>query len=120
MTKRGLDRFGRTLAYVYVKVWDVEVFVNEYLVKVGYAKVATYLPNVKYRDRFIAAEWRAKDKKLGVWSNSPEEVEFFMTKNGHEYHVAGCKYLIGGSIAIELENAKKLFEPCEVCKPGGW
>jgi len=59
--------FGRTLAYVYVKVWDVEVFVNEYLVKVWYAKVATFPPNVRYRDRFIAAEWRAKDKKLGVW-----------------------------------------------------
>ena len=61
------DRFGRTLAYVYVTVWDVEVFVNEYLVKVGYAKVATYPPNVKYRDQFIAAEWKAKEKKLGVW-----------------------------------------------------
>ena len=118
--KARTDRLGRTLAYVYVKVWDVEVFVNEYLIKVGNAKVATYPPNVKYRDRFVAAEWKAKEKKLGVWSNSPEEVEYFMTKDGHEYHVAGCLYLIGGSIAIELENAKKLFEPCEVCKPGGW
>jgi len=65
--KERTDRLGRTLAYVYVKVWDTEVFVNEYWVKVGYAKVATYSPNVKYRDRFIAAEWGAKDKKLGVW-----------------------------------------------------
>lgn len=90
------------------------------MLKVGYAKVATYPSNVKYRDRFIAAEWRAKDKKLGIWSKAPEEVEFFMTKDGHEYHVDGCKFLIGGSIAIELENAKKLFKPCGVCKPGGW
>ena len=50
-----------------MKVWDVEVFVNEYLVKVGYAKVATYPPNVRYRDMFVATECRAKDKKLGVW-----------------------------------------------------
>lgn len=65
--KERTDPFGRTLAYVYVKVWDVEVFVNEYLVRVGYAEVATYPPNVRYRGRFIAAEWRAKDQKLGVW-----------------------------------------------------
>ena len=63
------DRFGRTLAYVYVTDWDVEVFVNEYLVKVGYAKVATYPPNVKYRDQFIAAEWRARNMMRGVWSH---------------------------------------------------
>ena len=114
------DRYGRTLAYVYVKVWDVEVFVNEYLIKVGYAKVATYPPNVKYRDRFIRAEKVAKDKKLGLWAKVPQEEEYFMTKDGKEYHVAGCLYLIGGAVEIELENATKLFEPCEVCKPGGW
>jgi len=67
-----IDPFGRTLAYVYVKVWDVEVFVNEYLVQLGYAKVATYPPNVKYRDVFIAAEKVARDKKLGVWGNYPQ------------------------------------------------
>lgn len=65
--KERTDRYGRTLAYVYVKVWDVEVFVNEYLVQLGYAKVATYPPNVKYRDRFIAAEKEAREKKLGIW-----------------------------------------------------
>jgi len=52
--------FGRTQAYVYVKVWDMEIFVNEYLVQLGYAKVATYPPNVKYRDRFIEVEWRRR------------------------------------------------------------
>ena len=65
--KERLDRYGRTLAYVYVMVWDLEVFVNEYLVRVGYAKVATYPPNVKYRDRFLAAEKVARDMKRGVW-----------------------------------------------------
>ena len=64
------DRFGRTLAYVYVKIWDVEVFVNEYLVKVGYAKLATFPPNVKYMDRFVAAEKVARERKLGVWGQN--------------------------------------------------
>ena len=62
-----LDRYGRTLAYVYVMVWDLEVFVNEYLVQVGYAKVATYPPNVRYRARFEAAEKMAQERKRGVW-----------------------------------------------------
>lgn len=121
------DRYGRTLAYVYVKVWDVEVFVNEYLVKVGYAIVATYPPNVKYRDRFIAAEKVARDKKLGVWSLYPREVPegidinhtIYFTKDGGEYHVAGCRYLLGGGFVIALDEAKKSLDPCEVCRPGG-
>ncbi len=42
------DRYGRTLAYVYV---NGEMF-NETLLKAGYASIATYPPNVKYVDRF--------------------------------------------------------------------
>lgn len=37
------DKYGRTLAYVYVG----KVMVNELLVKAGYAQVSTYPPNVK-------------------------------------------------------------------------
>jgi micrococcal nuclease len=49
------DSFGRLLRYVYVD----GVMVNELLVLDGYAKVATYPPDVKYQDRLLAAQQQA-------------------------------------------------------------
>jgi len=55
-----LDRYGRTLAYVWV---DDELF-NETLVAEGYAVVTTFPPNVTYVDRFLAAQ-RAAGRPAG-------------------------------------------------------
>lgn len=60
------DRYGRTLAYVY-RARD-GIFVNEVMVRDGYANVATYPPNVAYVDRFVAAERAARDEGAGLWS----------------------------------------------------
>lgn len=57
------DRFGRTLAYVWL---DGELF-NERLVRSGYAVVTTFPPNVRYVDRFTVAQRRARDEQLGLW-----------------------------------------------------
>ena len=47
-----IDPFGRTLAYV----WLGDELFNETLVREGYAFVTTYPPNVRYVDRFRAAQ----------------------------------------------------------------
>lgn len=57
------DKFGRTLAYVYVN----GIFVNAELVKGGYAVIATYPPNVKYADKFRALQEEARKEKRGLW-----------------------------------------------------
>lgn len=57
------DRFDRALAYVYM---DGEMF-NETLVREGYAEVATFPPNIKYEDLFIAAEEEAKAAEVNLW-----------------------------------------------------
>jgi micrococcal nuclease len=62
------DRYGRLLAYVFVGEGKKKIFVNEYLVKNGYAVVATFPPNVKYVDLFVKAQQYAKEHKLGLWS----------------------------------------------------
>lgn len=61
-----IDKYGRTLAYVYVD----EVFVNEKLIQDGFAKVATFPPNVLNINNFTEAERFARDKKLGLWSQN--------------------------------------------------
>ena len=61
------DRYGRTLAYVYL---EDGTFLNEYLIKNGYAKVVTFPPNVKYHRQFVIAERYARQHQLGMWRNN--------------------------------------------------
>ena len=57
------DRYGRLLAYVY----SDDVLVNEQMVEAGMAVVATYPPKVRYVDRFVEAERRARENGVGLW-----------------------------------------------------
>ncbi len=59
------DKYGRYLRYVFVD----KVFVNYELVRKGYAKAITRIPDVKYNDILIEAENEARKNKIGIWSN---------------------------------------------------
>ena len=56
------DQYRRTLAYVYVG----DTMLNAELVRQGYAQVATFPPNVKYQERFLALQWEARAAKRGL------------------------------------------------------
>ena len=58
------DRYGRTLAYVYLKDGT---FVNAELVKQGYAMVMTVPPNVKYAEEFARFQAEARQHNRGLW-----------------------------------------------------
>ena len=57
------DRFGRTLAYV----WLGDELFNETLLREGYALVTTFPPNVAHVDRFTEAQRFARNHELGLW-----------------------------------------------------
>ncbi|MDO8504094.1 MAG: thermonuclease family protein [bacterium] len=59
------DKYGRTLAYV----WRDTKLINEELVREGFATVTTYAPNVKYVERFLAAQKEARDAERGIWKS---------------------------------------------------
>ncbi len=61
------DRYDRTLAYVWVggRLFDEQIVAD------GYAVVATFPPNVKYVDRFLAAQRAARADALGLWGTCP-------------------------------------------------
>ncbi len=59
-----LDRYGRTLAYVYL---EDGTFVNAWLVENGYAMVMTVPPNVKHQDLFLRLQREAREAKRGLW-----------------------------------------------------
>lgn len=57
------DRFGRSLRYVYVE----GLFVNDWLVRSGYARVATFPPDVKYIPGLLEAQRYARTTGVGLW-----------------------------------------------------
>ncbi|MBI1833751.1 MAG: thermonuclease family protein [Candidatus Andersenbacteria bacterium] len=59
------DRYGRLLRYVYVG----DTFVNDSLVRQGYANASSYPPDVKYQDQFRQAEQEARAAKRGLWGS---------------------------------------------------
>lgn len=58
------DRYGRTLAYVYLEDGR---FVNAELVKNGFAMVMTVPPNVKFSDEFVKLQKEARENNRGLW-----------------------------------------------------
>jgi micrococcal nuclease len=57
------DRYGRTLAYVFVG----DVFVNARLVEMGLARARAYPPDTRYRARLEAAQRAARAAGRGLW-----------------------------------------------------
>jgi micrococcal nuclease len=59
------DRYGRTLAYVYLADGT---FLNAHLVAEGYAMVMTVPPNVKYAEDFVKLQRQARENNKGLWA----------------------------------------------------
>jgi len=62
------DKYGRLLGYV----WLDNTLINEYLVKVGFAHVSTFPPDVKYEKQFLQAQQYAQKNSLGLWQSCPK------------------------------------------------
>ncbi len=65
------DRYGRTLAYVYVR-GDAggEIFVNEELVRAGGAATMEIPPDVEFAAVFRRAEEEARRNSRGTWAGA--------------------------------------------------
>lgn len=59
------DRYGRTLAYVYLRDGT---FLNALLIKEGYATVLTVPPNVQHADDFVKYQREARSNSKGLWA----------------------------------------------------
>lgn len=60
------DRYGRLLRHVYVG----DTFVNETLVREGYARARAYPPDTRYQAAFRAAESEARAARRGLWGTA--------------------------------------------------
>jgi len=59
------DQWGRHLVYVFLSDGRM---LNEEVLLAGWARVATYPPNVKYVERFVSAQKIAIAEHKGMWS----------------------------------------------------
>lgn len=64
-TQGTLDKYGRTLAYVYR---EDGLFYNKYMVEQGYAHEYTYNLPYKYQSEFKTAQKYAQANLLGLWA----------------------------------------------------
>jgi len=62
------DKYGRLLRFVYVD----DIFVDDYLVENGFAKIMTVPPDIDFKDQFLQSEEYAKKNKLGLWGKCME------------------------------------------------
>lgn len=65
------DRFGRLLRYVWLVDGDRWTMVDLELIARGFAQVETDPPDVRYAERFVAAQRIARDAGIGLWSPAP-------------------------------------------------
>ena len=52
-----------------------------------------------------------------VVEKDTNEITVYVTKTGEKYHRGTCRYLRQSKIAIPLSEAKRLYDPCSVCRP---
>lgn len=69
------DRFDRLLRYVWLREGDAWILVNLELVRLGFARVVTYPPDVRYADRYLEAQEDAREAGRGLWGDPPDDVE---------------------------------------------
>jgi len=64
--EKKYDLDGRILAYAYLVGGNI--FLNEEIIKKGFARAIATLPNVRYSGRLLKAEKEAKLSKAGFWN----------------------------------------------------
>ncbi len=67
------DTYERTLAYAYIPDGDPDteeddIFVNEEIIRLGYATVYDDFDDIRLRDLLYNAEWTAQSRGAGIWS----------------------------------------------------
>lgn len=121
------DQYGRLLAYVWL---NGQLF-NEVLVREGYAQVSTFPPNVKYVERFLAAQQEAREAGRGLWginAQTPQQPpatsgKYVASKESDKYHYPWCRWAeqIKPENRIYFQTKEEAeaagYKPCGVCNP---
>lgn len=81
--------------------------------------IGTYIPDITSNNDNIKIVYAVKYKKKSIKRTKAKKTYIvYITRTGHKYHRAGCRYLRQSKIAISLNNAINAgYTPCSVCRP---
>ena len=103
------DQYNRLLRYIYLENGS---FINELVVKQGYAKAYPYNPDVTLCSIIQEAENYAKNNKLGIWNDKVGGNEE-QTNNPNKDYFCDCSgNLYNCSNFSTHEEAQSCFELC--------
>lgn len=132
------DKYGRLLRYVFVGdllTSSGQVFVNDFLVRQGYAYASTYPPDVKYQGQLTGAQQEAQQTNRGLWSlcQGANQSGFIEPQPSQEnciikgnisslgekiYHMPGQKYY--DKTVIDKSKGERWFCSEEEAVAAGW
>jgi len=116
-----MDRFGRTLAYVYRD----NIFVNQQLLEQGAGKFHLDTVNNKYQVTLIVAANQAHDQKVGLWKACAPDPEIGCLIKGNLdrldhrwYHLTEFRHY--SQVIVNLEKSDQWFCTEEEAKEAGF
>lgn len=114
------DQYRRFLAYVFL---EDGTFVNQEMIKRGYAYCLPRKPNDHYDRILLAAQRQAMSEGLGIWNQWKEKpLRYIGNRNSRRFHVETCPF--GKNISkrnrIVFSNKWEAFwagyAPCKKCR----
>lgn len=119
------DKYGRLLRYIYIG----DVFVNDYLIRQGFAHASSYPPDIKYQSQFQEAEKEARENNRGLWnacggSGKTEavgecQIKGNISSSGEKiYHLPTCPYW--SKTVINEKKGERWFCSEEEAQSAGW
>ncbi len=120
------DKYGRLLRYIYLD----NNFVNEYLVKEGFAYSSPYPPDIKYQEILNKAQNEAQASEKGLWgacgsgsvnsvvTPSGCSVKGNISSSGKIYHLPGQRYY--NSTVVDESKGERMFCSEEEAQKAGW
>lgn len=95
-TKGKHDKYGRDLVYLYCG----NKMINEELVRQGYARVGYVYQQKDYLDRMLAAERKAKQQNLKIWS-----IKGFVNTDGEGFNSTEQERKDETDIGLQIREA---------------
>lgn len=121
------DQYDRLLRYVFL---EDGTFVNETLVRTGFAHSVTYPPDVKYQEKFREAEGEARANNRGLWSDCQGKpaipadnqgqclIKGNISSSGKIYHLSSCPNY--AETIINESKGERWFCTEEEAVAAGW